>query len=519
MDAGDRAINVNDFLTNNDEIFYYFNPELKSGIENLKEDEIDALLNRKLMTSEGKDKIVIELVKRNHTHPMVKAFLAIDSNNVDTITKFNDMLKGQGLLVDDVGSRDVTFEHFNDEEQIFSVYNDLGRGYNDEHFDEDDLEHYSPQVYEEMQKRYLSDLEVDFLSHHVDLDGFLGYLDRIGRPYVEDRGELFINLIKDAEKSGEVDSHIKYVVLNAKSEAKGEAEDTMKNKSRDIFNYDYKTINKNIYLLFLIRYDDNGIEDFKDFINKTFEMAVEYHDIFEEIDDLARAGENIDIDKMTEVFENFAEGVIESFIDEYEYEIIKYKHSLGDDEDKAYADEMDDDMKMDASYSEFYENLESFIYMHTGKRDLQQSDEFKGFKISLEDINIPKKMIHIDFTDKQTDEYFSGMVHFSDLQKYVGYTKHSKAFYEKFDRILDYLGADRKMGEDTFENELVKLKLDYKSVNYTNHTIDMSMIIKSSGKVLNGTVKIDTLPSHFQNYKLFESYVQYFKNNKNPRII
>jgi hypothetical protein len=58
---------------------------------------------------------------------------------------------------------------------------------------------------------------------------------------------------------------------------------------------------------------------------------------------------------------------------------------------------------------------------------------------------------------------------------------------------------------DVFENQHVKIDLDYSKVDEDKETIFIKFKNKDTGKELSGAVGIESLPTHFSNYKLFET--------------
>jgi hypothetical protein len=62
--------------------------------------------------------------------------------------------------------------------------------------------------------------------------------------------------------------------------------------------------------------------------------------------------------------------------------------------------------------------------------------------------------------------------------------------------------------QSEFENEIANLKLDYGKFNVETEKIFIELTNKKINKTISGMVGIDTLPTHFSNYKLFESFIK-----------
>ena len=96
-----------------------------------------------------------------------------------------------------------------------------------------------------------------------------------------------------------------------------------------------------------------------------------------------------------------------------------------------------------------------------------------------------------------------------DLPMYIVYNKNAADFYAKLGKVLNGLGLDNR--NDTFENELVKLKIDYANVDVVNDKICIELMDKASGRVDKGMVSVDSLPTYYTNHKLFESLIRFKK--------
>ena len=118
-------------------------------------------------------------------------------------------------------------------------------------------------------------------------------------------------------------------------------------------------------------------------------------------------------------------------------------------------------------------------------------------------INIPNKTVYIHFQDNMTHKDFSGYVRIDQLPKYITYGTKSGPFWDKLSKIMTNMKLD--MNKDSFENEMVKLRIDYSKFNFEKEEIFIELTDKKSGKTMSGMVKIETLPTHFSNYKLFET--------------
>lgn len=65
--------------------------------------------------------------------------------------------------------------------------------------------------------------------------------------------------------------------------------------------------------------------------------------------------------------------------------------------------------------------------------------------------------------------------------------------------------------QDEIDNEIVHIKLYPESIDCKNGTIRVELTNKQTNKTEDGMVKIDNLPSHVMNYKLFENIIRFKK--------
>ena len=65
--------------------------------------------------------------------------------------------------------------------------------------------------------------------------------------------------------------------------------------------------------------------------------------------------------------------------------------------------------------------------------------------------------------------------------------------------------------QNEFENQLVRIDIARNRVRLDNQ-VYIKLVNKNSGKELQGFVPIESLPTHFSNYKLFDESLHRIKN-------
>ena len=310
------------------------------------------------------------------------------------------------------------------------------------------------------------------------------------------------NLIINSDKKGKVLEKINEIIYDATYEANREANQQVANKSDGLFSISRNEIEKSIFMLFLIRYDEYDMDEFKDFLSSTFQIPVEDYEIYEEVRELENKILNVDINQIVDVYDDIEDDIVEHFIEQFEDEIIEFHHETGDDEETKdwFKNVSGDEYHSDLSNAR--ELLHNMVHKYTDSYSMYMSDAYRTLQIYDRKINIPKKTVYIHFQDNMTHKDFSGYVRIDQLPKYITYGTKSGPFWDKLSKIMTDMKLD--MSKDSFENEMVKLRIDYSKFNFEKEEIFIELTDKKSGKTMSGMVKIETLPTQFSNYKLFE---------------
>jgi hypothetical protein len=504
MDKNDSQINVSNFLDNNEELLYFFNPELKGDMSNISDDDLDSMINRKLITNNARTWVIDELVKRNATKPIVN--LLLKSEEEDDYDEINKQLSSD-LQISDIVRDDIEFKNLDDPD--LSIYDSLGGYYYepDVYIDDEEPGYYYDNSIEEMFNQKKDDLEIKFSGEGLDIKEFLKYLEdqKSGVGYsdgVYDK-DFLNNLIINSDKKDKVLEKIHEIISDATYDANREANQQVANKSDGLFSISNNEIEKSIFMLFLIRYDDYDMDEFKDFLSSTFQIPVEGYEIYEEVRELENQILNVDINQIVEVYDDIEDDIVEHFIEQFEDEIIEFHHETGDDEETKdwFKNVSGDEYHSDLSNAR--ELLYNMVHKYTDSYSMYMSDAYRTLQIYDRKINIPKKTVYIHFQDNMTDKDFSGYVRIDQLPKYITYGTKSGPFWDKLSKIMTDMKLD--MNKDSFENEMVKLRIDYSKFNFEKEEIFIELTDKKSGKTMSGMVKIETLPTHFSNYKLFEA--------------
>lgn len=511
MDINDRGINIKQFLDTNPSINQFFNPALKDLV-NASDGDMDSAIGRKMISEGGVDAIVNELTRRYGGKPIVPIF--VEAKDTDNLVALNDAINTTDFYITDFYNGWISFKNLDDED--LAVYDSLGYNNSDSYVDEEDVSSYIEYNMDDIFQKKIGAIRDAFNANGIDIEEFLKYLKEQKNGYADGVNKYFMmKLISDCGKQSDFEQIISGAIGSAKDDALKEASYDVQEKVDNLFkitnsSYEGKQINENIFFLFLIRNDYYDMDSFKDFLSATFNIATESYQIYEEVDELARELESIDEKDILSDIENLIPNMVEWFMDAFDDEVIKY-HQLDNEDSRRWAeitDEREYEIKLQMALGELKQILIANNKDHNP--DTEMSNEARTLTIFPNKINIPNKLVYINFMDNNTYKSVNDYVRFDQLAYYINYKDLSKVFYDKLDGILKSIGLDRNKNE--VENELVKLKLFYDRVNYEDETIFIELTQKSNNETLSGTVKIDSLPTHFRNYKLFESYLKYFKN-------
>ena len=497
MDKNDRSINMSNFLDSNLEVLHYFNPELKGDLKDIK--NLENIIDRELISESAKNLVVGEIVRRNSNHPMIKLFL--EAENTGEYKALNKRLTPD-FEIDYIDRDDVNLMKFDDSD--LNIYKNLNYYSGDDYLEDEDIdEYYDPSINEMFnQKKEL--LAVAFLNEGLDIEEFLDYISGTKYDYNDGRydNNFLDNLINLSDNRDKVNEQIRDVVLSSKRSASSDAVTQMINKVDKKFDVHYKTISRVIFMLFLINYDYYDMDNFKEFLNSTFDIPTEGYEIYNDISQLEHELLNVDINEIVEVYDSIEYEIVEHFIDEHKDIIIKFNHSSYGDNSSKWGESVSDD-DYEEAISDIYNKLHKVVHDSTGTFSMFMSNTHRTLRIVDNKINIPDESVYIEFTDNVNKKEFKGYVKIKHLTNYINFKTNYQGFWSKFNKIMDGLNLDSR--NDTFENDLVILKLDYNKIDFENEEIFIELTSKKSNKTIDGMVNIESLPTHFQNYKLFES--------------
>lgn len=417
MDKTDSMITVSNFLSNHNEVLLFFNPELKGDLTEISDDKLEEMVGRKLITNEAKKEVIGALVERNKDKDIINIFL--EAQRTEEYDKINQALDSNDFEIIDIPEKGIFSIEFKSlEDNDLRIYDQINNDYGgygfDPHIDEEEPKIYYDNSIDEVWRKSAKNLEREFKEDEgLDIKKFLA----------ERNISFDVDFLKGLfNDSGKLDSFlegINDVIYDAMGEANREARDTVYNKASGFFKIWRNEINLNIFKLFLIRYDEYSMEDFKEFLNETFDIPVEYYEIYEDISDLEYTLLNVDINEIVRAYDNIQSDLVEWFIEYYEDEI----------------------------------------------------DEFKT----------------VDTT------YLK---------------KNHNEVYNKLIKIMSELKFDISKGNE-FENDIVKVKVNFNKIRPTKDEIYMDVTNKEKGTTNSGYIKLDDIATQFTNYKLFEELKRY----------
>ena len=501
MNKADRQVNLDSFFKNKEEVFLYFNPEFKDLTE-YSSDELMAMVTRPLMDSNHKSDLLEVIVSMNASNPIIQSF----NNSVeeDDFEMLNGILGSDFQIESLYNDVFIVFKDLDDDD--LRVYDSIGGYYNnyDEYFDSDVVDHYIDNSWDEIGKGVKEDIIIQYNHEGIDI---MAYLRDNG---IEYGGSYLHGLLSDADKIDNFNDKVEYIISRAKESAKEQAEQEVASKAEDLFRMGDNEIDKDVFLLYLISREDDDeydMESFKDFLSSRFNIATESYEIYEEIDEKASSYLNVDVKEIVAAYSDLVEEIIEHDIEHHSDEYRNYHLKSNPDTSDYYQNTHSDDISN--HMSRLQEEIYQIVHKFTNKYDLFLSDAYRTLKIFDTKINPPQESVYIKFDDKVGTNDFIGYVKISDLPRYIIYNKEAADFYAKLGKTLSGLGLDNR--NDTFENELVKLKIDYSNVDVVNDMIYIELMDKASGRVDKGMVKVDSLPTYYTNHKLFEALVRFKK--------
>jgi hypothetical protein len=489
---------LDSFFKNKEEVFLYFNPEFKDLTEHTS-DELMAMVTRPLMDSNHKSDLLGVIVDMNANNPIIHTF----NNSVDEYD-FDDLnrILGSDFQINRVGNVFIEFENLDDDD--LSVYNGIGGYYNnyDEYVDEEEVDDYVENSWGEIAKGVREDIMIEYKNEGIDI---MSYLKDNGIEY----GRSFLSgLLSSADKTDKFNGDVYNIISSAKESAKEQAEQEVAKEAEDLFRMGDNEIDKDVFLLYLISQEDGfDMDSFKDFLGNKFNIATESYEIYEVIDEKANSYLNVDVKEIVEAYSGLVEDIVEYDIENNSDEYRNY-HLKTNPETSDYYQNTDSNEISNHMY-ELQQEIYVIVKKYTNSYDLFLSDAYRTLKIYDTKINPPQESVYITFDDRVGSNDFEGYIKIKDLPRYIVYNKNAADFYAKLGKVLNGLGLDNR--NDTFENELVKLKIDYANVDVVNDKIYIELMDKASGRVDKGMVSVDSLPTYYTNHKLFESLIRFKK--------
>jgi hypothetical protein len=220
--------------------------------------------------------------------------------------------------------------------------------------------------------------------------------------------------------------------------------------------------------------------------------------IYEEVNQMDEVVSLSDKD-LLDIFERYEDDIIESYLDANHDDIVAFNNSDYDDENES----------LESTYDVLLNHIYKTLSLLRNDRSTYIKDKHKTLKIDTRRINVKDKTVFIDFDS--VEDNINGYVPIDTLDYYILYNGEANVInaltYLK--EVLKGMGLNENATE--FENELVKIKLYPNKINQNKKTIFIDLTNKETGKTISGSVDIESLPTHFKNYKLFEALNRFKK--------
>ena len=499
MDKNDRGISVSTFFDNNPELDKFFNPEIESGYENLEYEDLFKIIDRVYISSKFKSD-VLRVIGDKSNNNIVKAFLNLINNKADNkyelVDEFNRVLSAT------VSDSDLMIESIANGKYVNMENNILDRSigdiaynikYRDYYVDGSDVEHYYEEFIDLIVTKYKLNIEVLFGVEGIDLDSYLAFHgDTFDSGFVEKLCHSYYENIhsKIDEKLTELGSESQYDIA-----------DKFKSKYSKYIN-DEKGISIDVFLHFLVYTAKNTqsfyIDDLKEFFEREYGLTLDEDSIYEEVNQMDEVVSLSDKD-LLDIFERYEDDIIESYLDANHDDIVAFNNSDYDDENES----------LESTYDVLLNHIYKTLSLLRNDRSTYIKDKHKTLKIDTRRINVKDKTVFIDFDS--VEDNINGYVPIDTLDYYILYNGEANVInaltYLK--EVLKGMGLNENATE--FENELVKIKLYPNKINQNKKTIFIDLTNKETGKTISGSVDIESLPTHFKNYKLFEALNRFKK--------
>jgi hypothetical protein len=265
-------------------------------------------------------------------------------------------------------------------------------------------------------------------------------------------------------------------------------------------------INTNVFLLFLLKSEVYDMESFKEFLSNTFDIIVDSGEIWETINELKQNYVNVDVKEIVRSFSNKFEDMCEWYLGTEDDDIRRYELKINPDSSEYYNNTPDEHVSH--AVLKLIDKIEAIVYKHTKKYDLMMNDDNRNLQIFTRKINPSNQTVGVRFFNNITKKNFEGYVKIDDLPRYINFN-NAPNFFKRLKEI--FRGLKLSSNRDNFENELVKLKLDYNNVDVDNGLIYCELTNKSNNHTDKGMINIESIPTYYTNTKLFEELNRFKK--------
>lgn len=497
MDKSDRQVDLNRFFKDKNEVFLYFNPEFKN-LDEYSSDELMSFVTKPLIDNNHKDILVEKIIELNGDNEIVKLFNnSIDEDDFDSL---NEVLSSD-FQIATVSYDDIIFENLDDDD--LKTYDSFGGYYRDNNIyvDSEDVDYYIENSWDEIVKGVKDDFILQFKMEGHDFMGYLAYKG------VEFDSGFLSSLLSDSDKYSDFSSDVHQIIYEAEDDATTQAEDEMANKVDGVFDISNDKINSNVFLLFLLKSEEYDMDSFKDFLTDTFDIITDRDYIWEEVQENVRNYTNVDVKKIVAVYSNMVDDICEWYLAEEDDDIRRYELKNNPDSSEYYNSTPDEDISQ--SILKLEDKIESIIMRYNNNRNFYMTDKYRTLQIFNRKINPSNETVYIKFSDNISNNDFEGYVKINDLHRYINYNDNAASFYSRLDQILKGLGLNPQ--NDTFENDLVKLKLQFNNVEFDKGLIYAELTNKSNNHTDKGMINIESIPTYYTNTKLFEELNRFKK--------
>jgi hypothetical protein len=500
MDKGDRQVDLNRFFKKKEEVFLYFNPEFKD-LDAYSSDKLMEFVVKPLIDNDHKDILIEKIVELNSDNEIIKLFKDSVAEAYDDFDSLNEILSNDFQIEEHYYGGYLKFEELKDSD--LETYDSIGGYYgrsNNIYVEEDDVNYYIENSWDEIIKEVKNDFISYFKSEGHDIMGYLASND------IKFDGNFLQSLLDGSDKLSDFNSDVHQIVYEAEDDAETQSEDEIKNKVDGVFDMSANEINTNVFLLFLLKSEVYDMESFKEFLSNTFDIIVDSGEIWETINELKQNYVNVDVKEIVRSFSNKFEDMCEWYLGTEDDDIRRYELKINPDSSEYYNNTPDEHVSH--AVLKLIDKIEAIVYKHTKKYDLMMNDDNRNLQIFTRKINPSNQTVGVRFFNNITKKNFEGYVKIDDLPRYINFN-NAPNFFKRLKEI--FRGLKLSSNRDNFENELVKLKLDYNNVDVDNGLIYCELTNKSNNHTDKGMINIESIPTYYTNTKLFEELNRFKK--------